>query len=275
MVNRNSLLIETHTLPEKMRHNSVLLISFLDTMARFHKYDLDEQINIHLHAPRSAMALASAEIWQKYFNTSISADAQPTPILKNAQASNETIEYIYDLIDTESFQAGKLDLADIYWQYTADDEVTVKNCLNESDSDSIEKAIHSAVQKQVAITDTDYPSLLAAATEYIIKARLHLPNSAMVINSIDCSGINMKNFLAEANQLAKQFLIPIGKMLSNAHKQNKNLEFESKNTNENIIDAVETTVNNNSVHNGQVEVKEKITGKCFLYNGFFNKELVY
>lgn len=258
MINRNNLLIETHTLPEKMQHDHVMLISFLETMARFHKYNVDEQINIHLHAPSSAVALASAAIWQKYFNTSIIADAQPTPILKNAQTSNETIEYIYDLVDTESFQAGKFNLTDIYWQYSDSDKTVVKNYLNESDSDSIEKAIHIAVQKQAAIADTDYPSLLAAATEYIIKARLHLPNSSMVINSIDCSSINMKKFLIETNQLAKQFLTPIGKVISNAHKQDKSIESASRINNENIIDAIDTIENNIPVHNGQVKVKEQI-----------------
>ena len=234
MINRNNLLIETHTLPERMQHDHVMLISFLETMARFHKYNVDEQINIHLHAPSSAVALASAAIWQKYFNTSIIADAQPTPILKNAQTSNETIEYIYDLVDTESFQAGKFNLTDIYWQYSDSDKTVVKNYLNESDSDSIEKAIHIAVQKQAAIADTDYPSLLAAATEYIIKARLHLPNSSMVINSIDCSSINMKKFLIETNQLAKQFLTPIGKVIS--AQDQETLEIEQRKRTRQIAD---------------------------------------
>ena len=48
---------------EAMTKDAGAYKKFLDTMARYHKYKLAEQINLHYHAPASARAVAPREIW--------------------------------------------------------------------------------------------------------------------------------------------------------------------------------------------------------------------
>ena len=53
---------------------------FLDTVARFHKYSILEQINLHYHAPSEASAVAPDHVWKNSFRTTLLDGAIAIPL---------------------------------------------------------------------------------------------------------------------------------------------------------------------------------------------------
>ncbi|WP_303814184.1 helicase-related protein [Selenomonas ruminantium] len=213
MINYNSLLIEAHRLPREMQRDTAIFTSFLDTMAKFHRYDVTAQINLHYHAPAGARALARADIWHRSFGSALVEGATPIPVLlpNPNSKSGYAIAAVYDVQDTVAFQVGDSSLVNTPWQYNAEvNEQSAKEAIGEASAPTIEVAVHDAVQKRVAMLDTDYPSLTAASVEYIVRSRLGLSKNNEIIDSISREGVNMEVFLAQTNSTAKEILDSIG-----------------------------------------------------------------
>ena len=81
MANKNNLFIENHRLKEKLSEDRSAFQRLLTTMAHFHRYSVDQQMNLYEHAPAGATAMATADFWQSYLHTTIAPDATPTPVL--------------------------------------------------------------------------------------------------------------------------------------------------------------------------------------------------
>ncbi len=81
-------------------------INFLDTMANFHKYNLEEQINIFNNAPQNSVAVASENIWKRLGRT-LKNNATPIPIIKT-DGENERVEYVYDTSDTNEYNPNEV-----------------------------------------------------------------------------------------------------------------------------------------------------------------------
>lgn len=212
MINYNSLLIEAHTLPQNAKNDTAVYTSFLDTMAKFHRYPVATQINLHYHAPAGARAVASADLWHRGFATALVEGATAIPVLlpnKNAE-EGYSVGTVYDIADTVGFQLGDTDITSKPWQYTDNNETSAMEALGEADAENINVAVHNAVQKIVAGMDTDYPSLIAESVEYIVRARLHLPKSTEVLSSISREGVDMEVLLKDINSVSRGILDSIG-----------------------------------------------------------------
>lgn len=100
MINQNRLIAENQSYMELLTTDNDAFFDFLNSMAKFYRtYTLDQQVSLHLHAPRSAKAVATKELWKKYLGTNIIAEAAPIPILRTAKGKISVIT-VYDVQDT-------------------------------------------------------------------------------------------------------------------------------------------------------------------------------
>ena len=73
--------------------------NFLNTMAKFHKYSLVEQFNLHDRAPDDATAVASEDVWRRVFHTELAADA--------AEVAGLVVVYMSDMRPSGIHRRGK------------------------------------------------------------------------------------------------------------------------------------------------------------------------
>ena len=150
MLTFNRLLIEAHRFPEEMKRNPVLFMNFLDTMAKYHRYDVTAQINFHHHAPAGARALARESIWNRGMKTALAEGAVPIPVLlpdKTAK-SGYILSAVYDVQDTVAFQSGEELFQHIPWQFDRIvNEESTKNLLGEASAASVDEAVHNAIHR--------------------------------------------------------------------------------------------------------------------------------
>lgn len=79
-------------------HSSKYYFSFLDTMAKFHKYPLFQQAGLHMSSSKNSSAYATAEQWKKFFNRDIKPDAHSIEILESENTNKSRV--LYDIKDT-------------------------------------------------------------------------------------------------------------------------------------------------------------------------------
>ena len=84
MANKNNLFIENHRLKEKLSDDRSAFQRLLTTMARFHRYSVDQQMNLYEHAPAGAM-FVSLKVWLK---SSAKSTAPKLLIFSVASSSN-------------------------------------------------------------------------------------------------------------------------------------------------------------------------------------------
>lgn len=220
MVNANTLLMESHNFPKTLETDNRAFLEFLGTMAKYHKYDIPQQVSLHLHAPRKASAVATREVWERYFGTEPLPEAEEIPaIVKSKDGSYQAVT-LYDIQDTAYYRTlseqGILDeIPSIPWKYEADVHgAAVMQALGSAASGTpneaaLSAALHQAVLQKVLARRSDYSSLLLAATEYVARERLGLPANPSVLQSISRDGIPMDRFLAEVNAEVKEVLSPV------------------------------------------------------------------
>lgn len=227
MFNKNRLIIENHRLLDEIQTNTATFASMLDTMAKFHKYNIWQQMNFHFHAPTAAKALASEEVWTRAMGTALVHGATPIPILQQdpEHPQNYLLGYVYDVKDTVAYATGDQTFQELPWQYREETDLElVKETLGEPDAATLDEAIHTAVQKYVAKRDTDYPSLLSASVEYIIRTRLGLSHSQDDLSYVNREGIRMEMFLEEVNHISKDLLNPLGASIRKLHTEIRDQE---------------------------------------------------
>ena len=227
MFNKNRLIIENHRLLDEIQTNTATFASMLDTMAKFHKYNIWQQMNFHFHAPTAAKALASEEVWTRAMGTALVHGATPIPILQQdpEHPQNYLLGYVYDVKDTVAYATGDRTFQELPWQYREETDLElVKETLGEPDAATLDEAIHTAVQKYVAKRDTDYPSLLSASVEYIIRTRLGLSHSQDDLSYVNREGIRMEMFLEEVNHVSKDLLNPLGASIRKLHTEIRDQE---------------------------------------------------
>ncbi len=69
---------------ETLQGNLGKYVSFLSTMARFHKYAVKDLASFALEAPAIYTAVADEEIWRKPFNRKKSANAHGIQFIRNS-----------------------------------------------------------------------------------------------------------------------------------------------------------------------------------------------
>lgn len=192
-------------------------IKFLATMARYHKYKLAEQINLHYHAPAGARAVAPREVWSKAFHTELADDAVAIPVVVSEGNDTYTIREVYDVQDTKLYRERPELLRNIPWQFNgARDEGLAKEVFQYPHADSLAAAIHERATALVRSDPNARPAdLITHSVEYVVRRRLGLPDEGVMPEGMAPENYQESVYtLAFVNQFAGEMLTALGKEIS-------------------------------------------------------------
>lgn len=79
---------------EELQGNVGKYLTFLSTMARFHKYEVKDLASFALEAPAIYKAVADEEVWQKHFKRKKISNARGIKLVKDGK-----IRTVYDISD--------------------------------------------------------------------------------------------------------------------------------------------------------------------------------
>lgn len=231
MANKNNLFIENHRLKEKLSEDRSAFQRLLTTMAHFHRYSVDQQMNLYEHAPAGATAMATADFWQSYLHTTIAPDATPTPVLigeSSWTSKDRDVAYLFDIKDTAVYRENPEAFASIPWAYEEAYASAIQETLAPHAED-LDSAIRTYAQTVTAEKRSDYPSLLAASLEYVMRTRLGLAASTDALEHVSRQGVNMDVFLSELNELSRDALDRMGKRVQlEQEKEKEAMRYEER-----------------------------------------------
>ena len=70
---------------EDLQGNIGKYLSYLSTMARFHKYEVADLTSFAIEAPAMFTAVASKEFWAKHFHRKINGNAKGVTLIRNGK----------------------------------------------------------------------------------------------------------------------------------------------------------------------------------------------
>lgn len=182
-------------------------IKFLDTMARFHKYDVPQQMTMHIFAPK-ATAMATADFWGKYLGRTISPTAQNLEIIDEKSPSG--VKIVYDIADT----VGDTPVPDVLWHFDRDkDERLFTELLPQPDlslSDRI-RTMALALAREKSSTAI-MQNIVRENVSYIVLKRLACEASKGPIERLAFPEGSMADILSMTNEAARTILNVIGKV---------------------------------------------------------------
>ncbi len=213
-VTKESLQEEHKNLLNAVRDDDTAFIGLLDTISNFHKYPLSAQLTFFYHAPKGTRTIASREIWERAYGTSIVGNADAIPML----GENGQVSYVYDVRDTVGFLQGDERLYHIPWTYDETrDENALRLAFKAEDNVSIDDALRAHIQNKVI--NSNYPSHVASAVEYIVRQRLGLATDDTSLRSMDRENIPSEQMLSEISQTARDILDDIQMNIVNERKE--------------------------------------------------------
>lgn len=157
-INREVLQKEIHTVLDTL--NATTYLPLLHTMARFHKYDISQQINLLLHAPKEASAVATEGIWKR-LGYSLKEGAKGIPVLSGYDS---TPQLVYDVSDTSAAEENLL------WKY--------------------DKVLHGDFFEACFPSVKDHGSTETKITDLVTDYILALPSAHIVTDPNDTAQIN-------------------------------------------------------------------------------------
>lgn len=213
-ITKESLQEERANLLAAVQSDDEAYIGLLDTISNFHKYPLPEQLNFFYHAPKDTRALAPRAIWERIYGTSIVNNADAVPVLEE----NGRISYVYDVRDTIGFLQGDERLYSLPWAYDAERDANALRLAAGAAADaSIDDALRAYIQNRAI--GSDYPSQVAAATEYIVRKRLGLEADDTPLRSMERENISGEQLLGEISSLSRDILNNIQMNIINERKR--------------------------------------------------------
>lgn len=212
MITRNALLAEQEQFFSEIQYNKGRYIDFLDTMARFHKYPLRQQISLYFHAAADGTAYASRDIWER-LGTTVKADAVGVPILEG-EKGREDVRYIFEARDTLDYN--REDIQARFWQYD-EDMHGAHIARTYPDGATTEDRI-AAECKRLAHGSAEMEDLAASTAAYIVLARMRLPAKETYGLKILMSAwpeppYSLEGVLEVANDISNQILSPLGQWI--------------------------------------------------------------
>ena len=184
---------------ESLQGNIGKYLSFLSTMARFHKYEVKDLASFALEAPAIYTAVASEELWKKHFNRKINAKARGITLIKNGKP----VVY-YDVSETEN-QNNEVKL----WKY---EETKHKRFLNavvtgETDTKKQIRIISEEMARRSDIAEKDQ-KILALSVEAVILERMGFSteNATRQLARLSFENHDMEKILEKTQETAKEFL---------------------------------------------------------------------
>ena len=177
-------------------------LSFLSTMARFHKYPVADLTSFAIEAPAMFTAVASAEFWAKHFHRSISTQAKGVTLIKDGKKT-----VYYDVSETEAPRNNPPEMR--LWQY---DDSAHKKFIDAvvSGEEETEKQVHIIAEELANRSSIDKKSkkLLALSVEAVILERMGLSteNATRQLARISFKEHDIPALLAETQTTARIFL---------------------------------------------------------------------
>ncbi len=177
-------------------------LSFLSTMARFHKYAVTDLTSFAIEAPAMFTAVASAEFWEKHFRRKISPHAKGVTLIKDGKKT-----VYYDVSETETAVRNPMDVR--LWQY---DDAAHKKFINAvvSDEADTEKQIHVIAEELANRSSIDKKSkkLLALSVESVILERMGMSteNATRQLARLSFKEHDISALLSETQTTARIFL---------------------------------------------------------------------
>ena len=191
-------------------------LSFLSTMARFHKYPVADLTSFAIEAPAMFTAVASAEFWAKHFHRSISTHAKGVTLIKDGKKT-----VLYDVSETEAPRNNPMDVR--VWQY---DESAHKKFIDSvvSGEADTEKQIHIIAEELANRSSIDKKSkkLLTLSVEAVILERMGLSteNATRQLARISFKEHDIPALLNETQATARIFLDAMQKSVNQQVAEN-------------------------------------------------------
>jgi N12 class adenine-specific DNA methylase len=228
MVNKNRLIFENGQLLRQSQKDSKVFASVLETMAKFYKYGVTQQLSLHNHAPAAIRAVASSDIWQRLGTVPVHGAKEIPILIPGAQEGMYTVTTVFDVRDTVAFQNGDVRYTDIPWTYKEEFQSVVNISLNEAADADIAETIRKVSQQHTLDSDTNYPNIVAAAVEYMVRSRLGLEGNTAILSSINMSTIPIGDLLEDINKTAGAVLRTIGNAITEETKRLREAEKEKE-----------------------------------------------
>ena len=156
---------------ETLSSNQENWCKFLDTAARFNKYNFFEQVFIYAQRP-DAKACASIELWNKSLNCYVKRGSKGILLFNDEK---NTFRYVFDISDVKPSKNSKLPHL---WKFENEYTHDVINALSE------EFHIDSTLQD-------DFPRFIKKITDQIVVERYH--ENFTILNNDDLLSDSMKN----------------------------------------------------------------------------------
>lgn len=187
-------------------------LNFLDTMSKFHKYNLQEQINIFHNAPENSTALASKNIWQR-INRTLKSDAKPIPIIRG-EAGQERVELVYDVSDTNEYRENE----ELLWRIDEERDKEYLDANLQGEGSVEDRVRHICMQMSAGFEGSDEEkNILGLSLSYVTLKRMGYDASDVSTELISTPWEleNPEKVLTEVNTLAKSILNPMGNYVKN------------------------------------------------------------
>ena len=177
-------------------------VSFLSTMARFHKYEVADLTSFAIEAPAMFTAVASKELWERHFRRKIKPNTKGVTLIKDGK---ETV--YFDISETESMTKNEVEIK--LWHY---DNFAHKKFIDAvvADEKSTEKQVKIIAEELANRSSLDEKSkkLLALSVESVILERMGLSteNATRQLAKISFKDHDIPKILNETQATAKIFL---------------------------------------------------------------------
>ena len=177
-------------------------LSFLSTMARFHKYAVADLTSFAIEAPAMFTAVASAQFWERHFRRKISPHAKGVTLIKDGKKT-----VYYDVSETEATAINPMDVR--LWQYDDAAHKKFVNAVVSGEADT-EKQIHVISEELANRSSIDKKSkkLLALSVESVILERMGMTteNATRQLARLSFKEHDIPALLSETQTTARIFL---------------------------------------------------------------------
>lgn len=189
------LIDEREKLLMDIRTNDEEFLKLLRTMAKFHRYSYQDQLNLCRRAPEDCRALATKSAYAKYFNTEVTSSAVPVIL----QSGENTLKAVYDIEETVGFLRGDRELTQLPRRYSPAYEEDLLQFMGAKKGENLDEALH---ENLIIMTAGEEP--LLTVSEYIVRSRLELPTDENAVLQMDREQVIQR--LPDIHETAKSVL---------------------------------------------------------------------
>lgn len=155
-------------------------LSMLDTISKFHKYDLKQQASLAMYAWPNYTAVADERIWIQGFHTHIKQDAHAIEILDDNAPNG--VKVVYDASDTGLSEERQ---AKLLWRFDAAQHKDVFRGIADEGTTAVDGVLQVCWQVEDALAEKDMNSeeirLLSESIGYVLLKRLGFEREAVLL----------------------------------------------------------------------------------------------